>query len=239
MKYFSVSLLSICASLSVGVALAGYFVSQTIYNGNTATNIAESKGLSERIVQADNADWKLGYEIRKDKNTSIKSLYQEAQLHQRTIAETLYKLGFTANELQIGALRYEHFQYRNNQQKVVDEEHRLSGVIIISTKQVALVNQARASVNDLIAEGIHIQNHAPQYFFSGLNKIKPEMLREATQNARIAAAEFAKLTNVNVGKIKSARQGNFVIRDVGSDYTDNQRLHKTIRVVTHISFYLN
>lgn len=64
------------------------------------------------------------------------------------------------------------------------------------------------------------------------------MLKEATKNARIAANEFAKNANAEVGGIRSARQGSFYIRDEGHNYGDTKKITKKVRVVTTITFYL-
>ena len=88
------------------------------------------------------------------------------------------------------------------------------------------------------AVGIDINNNAPSYYFTGLNEIKPEMLKEATTNARVAANEFASNAGVDVGSIRNARQGGFIIRDVGESYTDTVKIDKDVRVVTTITFYL-
>ncbi len=83
-----------------------------------------------------------------------------------------------------------------------------------------------------------IQNGLPTYRFTKLNEIKPEMLREATKNARLAANEFADSAGVSVGRIRDARQGSFYIRDAGQEYGDTQKIEKDVRVVTTITFYL-
>jgi len=93
-------------------------------------------------------------------------------------------------------------------------------------------------VNKLIAQGINISNEAPSYRFTRLNDIKPDMLREATKNARIAANEFAESAGVSVGGIRSARQGGFNIRDAGEEYGDTKKIEKDVRVVTTVMFYL-
>ena len=64
------------------------------------------------------------------------------------------------------------------------------------------------------------------------------MLREATKNARIAASEFAENAGVDVGGIRSARQGSFVVRDAGMEYGNTTKIEKDVRVVTTITFYL-
>jgi hypothetical protein len=64
------------------------------------------------------------------------------------------------------------------------------------------------------------------------------MLKEATKNARLAANEFATNAGVKVGGIRSARQGGFVIRDVGQQYGDTNKIEKEVRVVTNVTFFL-
>ena len=86
-----------------------------------------------------------------------------------------------------------------------------------------LIESTRKELNKLIAEGLVIKNHEPRYIFTKLNDIKPQMLQEATKNARIAATEFANNAGVNVGGIRTARQGSFYIKDEGEDYSDDEK----------------
>ncbi len=67
------------------------------------------------------------------------------------------------------------------------------------------------------------------------------MLREAAQNARIAADEFAKNAGVAVGSIRSATQGGFEVRDIntGEYGSDDRSIAKNVRVVTNVTFYLD
>ncbi len=74
-----------------------------------------------------------------------------------------------------------------------------------------------------------------EYLFTGLNDIKPEMVQEATQKAREVAVKFAKDSDSVLGKIKSARQGQFSIRDRDS----NTPQIKIVRVVTSVEYYLS
>ena len=73
-----------------------------------------------------------------------------------------------------------------------------------------------------------------QYDFTSLNEIKPQMIEEATKNAREAAQKFAKDSDSELGKIKRAVQGQFSIenRDANTPYI------KRIRVVTTIDYSL-
>ena len=64
------------------------------------------------------------------------------------------------------------------------------------------------------------------------------MLKEAARNAKIAANEFAENAGVEVGRIRSARQGAFFVKDVGAGGGDTKKLEKEVLVVTTVEFYL-
>ena len=74
-----------------------------------------------------------------------------------------------------------------------------------------------------------------EYSFTKLNDIKPEMIEEATKNAREAAEKFAQDSDSKLGKIKKASQGQFSI----SDRDSNTPYIKSVRVVSSIDYFLN
>ncbi len=224
--------------VAIGLALSGYFIGQTMYNAKVALNTAEAKGLAERRVTADIANWNIIYTETGTSREEIPKLYKQAEGHQKIIIDLLEENGFDDKEIDVGVLDYNYYEYRDDKQVLVDQKHSLIGVINIETKKVDQVSKARTSVNRLIAKGIDIENSPPAYLFTKLNDIKPDMLREATKNARIAANEFAENAGVKVGSIRSARQGSFYIRDAGEKYGDTKKIEKDVRVVTTIDFYL-
>jgi hypothetical protein len=229
-------LAAIC--LAAGIAAAGHFVGQTLLNARTGVNTAEVKGLAERRVMADRAIWHIRYTVTGSDESDMAALYARSESELETIVASLEQSGLNAAEIRPGVVDYHRVEFRDTAQKLVEARRVLTGSIEVETPRVGLVGPARAALNGLIAEGIDIASGPPQYFFTGLNAIKPEMVREATRNARIAAGEFADNAGVRVGGIRDARQGNFVIRDAGSEYGNTSKLEKDVRVVTTITFYL-
>ena len=225
--------------IAVGIASAGYFVSETLYKSKIALNTAEVKGLAERRVQADTAYWTIEYSVAGKTRSEIQSLYGKSENDQARIIALLKDSGFTDDEITPGVIEYQKREYRDHSQRLIEETHSLLGEIEVQTQNVALVADGRAKLNRLIAEGLDIRNNVPAYHFTKLNDIKPDMLKEATRNARIAANEFAINADVKVGGIRSARQGGFVITDVGERYGDTQKLEKDVRVVTTVTFFLD
>lgn len=234
----SLGLLALGIFLAVGIAISGYFIGQTMYNAKVALNTAEAKGLAERRVKADRANWKLTFSVTGKSRDEISALYEKSEENQQVIIELLKKNGFKQEEIEIGIIDYNYREYRDDNQKLVDQEHQLIGSISIETNKVDLVSKARANVSKLIAQGINISSGEPAYRFTKLNDIKPDMLREATTNSRIAANEFAASAGVSVGGIRNARQGSFYIRDAGEEYGDTGKIEKDVRVVTTITFFL-
>jgi hypothetical protein len=226
------------AFIASGLASAGYFVGQTMYNAKVALNTAEAKGLAERRVTADRANWSIRFSNSGKKRDEVPMLYKLSEQHQRDIVAVLKDIGFADNEIQPGILNYSYQEFRDENQNLVDQSHRLSGNISLETDKVRLIDEARTKVNRLIVQGINIENDAPIYSFTKLNEIKPDMLKEATTNARLAANEFAQNAGVRVGGIRNATQGNFFIRDAGEEYGDTNKIEKDVRVVTTITFVL-
>jgi hypothetical protein len=73
-----------------------------------------------------------------------------------------------------------------------------------------------------------------EYLYTSLDEIKPEMIQQATRDARRAAQQFAEDSGSRVGGIRNAQQGYFSITD--RDAFSPQ--FKKVRVVTTVQYFL-
>jgi len=233
-----IGMLAAALLIALGIAGGGYFVGQTLYNAKVALNTAEVKGLAEKRVEADRAYWKVQYTVTGSDKAEIPKLYEQSKADQKQVVALLLESGFAESEIVPGVVDYREQEFRDENQKLVETKYHLIGSIEVETDKVKLVSKVRSKMNELIARGLDIRNNDPSYYFTKLNEIKPEMLQEATRNARVAANEFAANADVKVGGIREARQGGFTIRDVGESYGDTNKIEKDVRVVTNITFYL-
>jgi hypothetical protein len=117
--------------------------------------------------------------------------------------------------------------------------YNATGVITVISTDVKKIRALMNEQTELLQQGIAITGgdyrYNVTYEFTGLNDIKPQMIEEATVNARAAAEKFAKDSDSKLGKIKNASQGQFSIIDRDS----NTPYIKTVRVVTTVNYYLN
>ncbi|MFX8601130.1 hypothetical protein ABTL95_19640, partial [Acinetobacter baumannii] len=89
---------------------------------------------------------------------------------------------------------------------------------------------AQQKVSQLVQQGIVLSQSQISYYFTQLNDIKPAMLTDATDNAKIAAELFAKNSHNTLGKIRNASQGMFTIEDISQqDYRANSSVMKNVR----------
>ncbi len=110
-------------------------------------------------------------------------------------------------------------------------------VVLVRSSKVAEVKKAQDDSLDLMSSRIAVSkdyNSKISFEFTKLNNIKPQMIAEATKNARTAAEQFAHDSGSKVGKIKTATQGFFSIENAAEDLQEK----KTIRVVTTVEYLL-
>ena len=79
---------------------------------------------------------------------------------------------------------------------------------------------------------------APYFLFTKLNVIKPEMVAEATANARIAALQFVHDSGVALGPLVSASQGQVEILPFDPTPGAQEELQptKTVRLVSTVTY---
>ena len=226
--------------IAIGIALAGFFISQTLVKSNESFNTIRVKGLAEREVKADTAYWTVSKGLKtSDDSISTEYLYQQYEKDTQAVYDALIAQGFTPDEVEIDVANISFYDLRDEDNNLVETKRTLTGDINIITNNVDLVKASRTSLNQLIAKGIALTNKEPEYHFTQLNAIKPDMIKEATQNARIAAQEFADNVGADIGGIRDASQGRFTILDIGESYSDTNKLTKTVRVVTSVEYYLD
>jgi len=111
-------------------------------------------------------------------------------------------------------------------------------VVFVRSANIKAVSIALSDSINLLDSSIALSNDYDsrvEYLFTKLNDIKPEMIAEATQNARKAAEQFAHDSGSQVGKIKRASQGLFSIDDAAPGLPER----KSVRVVTTVEYILS
>ncbi len=223
------------AILALGMLLLGIMIKNGINDFKDKDRMVSVKGLAEMEVPADKVIWPLMY---KDLGDDPAVLYSNMEKKNKAIVEFLKTNGITNDEISIAPSEILDMQAERFSSTPSPYRYNATSVITVTSKNVNKVRKLMSEQAELLKKGIAITGgdyrYNVVYEFTGLNKIKPQMIEEATKNARTAAEKFAKDSDSRLGKILNASQGQFTIedRDANTPYI------KSIRVVTTVNYYL-
>jgi hypothetical protein len=233
---------SIGSALVLGVLLClgllglGFQLGNSLVAFRALERTVTVKGLSEREVDADTAIWPITFnEAGNDLNT----LFADIQKKNGLIVAFLTAEGFPEASVSTappGIVDKLAQGYSGSDR--IPLRYAAQSTLTVYTEDVTRVLQTRKHLVELGRQGIAFAGQGYQaqteFLFTGLNRIKPDMIQEATRNAREVADKFAQDSQSRLGRIKEARQGQFSITDRDS----NTPYIKKVRVVSTITYYL-
>lgn len=220
----------------VGLVVLGLMMPRAVDRFRSFDRIVNVKGLCEKEVKADKVIWPVVYRVMAN---DIQTVYDQTDRNNAEIIAFLKAGGIDEAEITVSVPEISDkyaTEYGSN-----DRAYRFiaKNVITVCTSDVDAVLALMSRQSDLLKKGMVIGGsneweNPVEFKYEGLNEIKPEMIEEATRNAREAAEKFAKDSDSKLGKIKTANQGTFTIenRDSNTPYI------KKVRVVTSVTYYL-
>ena len=231
----------IAASLiGLGLLAGGFFPGFYYYHTKMDDRTVSVKGLAERDVRADLALWTIRFQSA---NNDILSAKKQIETQQKQIMRFLKKAGFTPDEILVQGLSMQDAYAETYREKsTISARYTLTQNLLVRTGKVDLVQKFYPNIGDLVSSGVNFAayGNGVSYAYTKLNDVKPDMLREATLNARAAADEFAHNSGSEVGAIHRANQGVFSImgREQNSDQPESAQIDKKVRVVSTIEYFL-
>lgn len=218
--------------LSAGVALAGLFAGTGFYKGRKADRYVSVKGFAERAVQANRATWNLTF--RSDGHT-LDAAIRAALDDDRKVREFLRKNGMEDGEISAQPPRVESVYNPGPG----GASYTVNSSYLVSTGKVEKLTALIGKLTDLLSAGVALSGwDPPMYLYTTLNEIKPQMIAEATKDARRAAEQFAADSGSQVGGIRTASQGYFSFEGENSGLPEINQIAKKARVVITADYYL-
>ena len=196
--------------------------------------IVSVRGLAEREVDADLAVWPLSFSLGGD---SLQDLQTDIVNKIAIATDYLKKYGLAETDYTVQAPSLTDTTLVTYSNDKAPYHYIAKQVILVRSKNVIAVKNAQEHSLDLMGQNIAVERDYDSkvlYDYTSLNDIKPEMIGEATKNARAAAEQFASDSGSSVGKIKTATQGWFSIEDAAPGLEER----KKVRVVTTVEYIL-
>ena len=230
------SLVVLGASLLLGFIALGWLLGHAAVKVKRLERTVVVKGLSEREVPADIAIWPLTFQ---EASNDLNALFGSLQKKNGQITDFLAGHGIAKDAITVGAPNVtDRFAQSYGNTSNIAYRYTANSTVTVFSTDVEAVRKAMKDVITLGKQGVALSGEGyqnqTQFEFSGLSKLKPAMIEEATKNARSVAEKFAEDSESRLGKIRSAQQGQFSIEN-----RDSTTAHiKKVRVVATIEYYL-
>lgn len=225
-------------SLAVAIVIAGFFIYKGLRSFADKERIVTVRGLSERIVNVDNANLVISYAVG---GNEMSEVLKEIEQNNKKIKDFVIAKGLTEKEISVNVpnIKDKKNQEYGGEYNITYRYYATVKITLISNK-VSIVRDIEMNQFDLFKEGVNlIKNdyyydgeYNRTYSFTKLNDIKPDMIKESIKNAKKAADEFAQSSDSKIKNIKSAYQGQFEITS-----TDDP-LKVKVRVVSTINYFV-
>jgi hypothetical protein len=229
--------------LALSIALAGWFIGHGFMRGRTAARFVEVKGLAEREVAADLALWPLRF-VTTGNDLSVAQA--EITRDTREVYSFLGRHGIDTAGVQLLALEVSDAEANRFQGERGGTRFVIQQTVMVRSDKPQVVLAASQRVSELVRAGVILSSSGeygiggPTFVYTRLNELKPPMVAQATANARAAAEQFAADSRTELGDIRYANQGIFVIlpRDQAPGVTEGGQLQKIVRVVSTVQYLL-
>ena len=223
-------------AVMLGLIIMGMMFPRAVERYREYDRVVNVKGLCEKEVKADKVIWPVVYKVMAN---DIQSIYDQTNANNAVITAYLESGGIKPSEITVSVPQISDKlanEYGDNDRAF---RYIAKNVITVYTSDVDAVLALMSRQSELLKKGIvtggsNQWENPVEFKYEGLNDIKPQMIEEATRNAREVANKFADDSGSRLGKIKTASQGTFTIenRDSNTPYI------KRVRIVTSVTYYL-
>ena len=245
------AVLGVC--VMVGLIVGGWLLGGQIKATRLADRYVTVKGLVERTVKSDSAVWPVSF---KEFGNDLPQVFAKSEDDKNAVLKFFATNGVTPQEITLGQIQVTDKQaneYGGNNNG--GPRYIVQQTVTVNSKDVNKVAAAGQKTSQLLQAGIIViggYGQGIRYVFNGLNALKPDMITEATRNARASADRFAADSGSQVGSIRTANQGVFSISAAsggdggggedgpggGGGANPDASIMKTVRVVTTVDYYL-
>ena len=224
------------AVLALGIVVGLFLLGRELHTGvvefKERDRVVTVKGLAEREVDADVVIWPLRFV---DAGDDYDALFASIDEKTTAVVTFLEDAGFDGAEITVTPAEViDKRAQRYGGGGDIGLRYAATRTVTVHTGEVDRVREAVIRLQELVRRGVVFESSRPQYLFTRLNDLKPSMIEDATREARAVAEKFAEDSGSRVGRIRSARQGQFSItdRDASTPYL------KKVRVVSTVEYYL-
>ena len=155
-------------------------------------------------------------------STDLQDAYSELKGKQQAVASYLQSKSIPSE-----AIAYSSVSISRENESSYDESsgrtfyrfkgYSLTQTVTITSRNIEAIEAVSRQISELINNGIEIESGNPRYYYTKLNDLKIEMLKEASEDARNRASVIAEGSKSSLGGLTKSNMGVFQIVGQNSD----------------------
>jgi len=229
--------LILAVGMGYGLSLVGTGLSARSGNSITVTGSAKTSAV------ADNAVWTLNVsEMSQQVSVAVNKVGTSVD----ALSKYLVKGGLSSDAIEIGGVTtYANNEYVNGNSTGRVVSYQANQNVTVRSKDVQLIKKLSNGMGSLLQTGVNINNYGPQFYVSNLDKLRPQLLAEATVDAKERGLSITKAVDSKLGPVLAVTSGpvqvtqpDSVDASAGGMY-DTSSIEKSVSVTVSVSFKVN
>lgn len=233
--------------ISAGLLGFGYY---SVKNWKTTRELIDATGHSERMIKADVGT--ISFSIF-NKSIELIDLYKKRKSDQEKILKFLKAHDITDEEISYNKANAYKENVKEEETEIISRNigvnnakekknkyqiyFNVTDKIIVKTKNVEKISQLNTDMMNLFEEGLFISCDF-QYFFTNIEHLRLEMIKEASENALIIADGLVRPFDQKIVGIATLRSGGLSIVDEYSGYYSREEvMNKKVTLSVYVDFY--
>ena len=214
---------TVAAIFAVSILGAALFLAHAYKTrGDRPGNISVT-GLGSIEFESDEISWTGTVTVT---NSSMKEGFEKVALNSKMVQQYLIRAGLDSSEFSLTQVNTEErsrgvYNEEGNYIGSKFLDYELTQSIQVYSKKLDLVEKIAREITELLNIGIAITSRNPKYYYSDLDKLKLNLIEQASENGRIRAEQIAGNSGSKLTGLNNARLGVFQIlgKNSGESYS--------------------
>lgn len=210
----------IACIIAVVVVVGAFALASGLRNFHESKSSINVTGLAEKQITSDLITWDITIKAESaDRVTAFNQYEHDA----KNLRNYLKQQGIADNEITTASVQMvkttESYYDASNNYVTRHKGYMASQTFTVRSNKVTQVETVYNKIAELYNRGIDFSSDSPKYYYTKLNDLKMEMLKEASANAYERAKTLAQGSEAGVGELLESSQGVFQI--VGLNTSDD------------------
>lgn len=223
---------------SIAIIVSAFILGAFFFKARESGESLQVVGSAVQRFDTDIVKWQI--RISRESDTNMSAGYTAISADLDRLTEAVRDHGIDESAISVQPVTT---QTRRNDDGIING-YRFRQSLTVISELIDVIEDLALNPDLFLAQGMIVDQSNLEYFYSGVDELKRELLGDAAADARLRADAIAGRTGVSVGKLKQADSGVFQITEPFSTEVSAYGIYNTtsrekeIKVTVHAEFLL-